>query len=236
MSNRRFTIIIPTLNEEERIEDLLAYLKECAGKIPHEIIIADGGSTDNTLAIAEKFDVIICHCKRKGRAVQMNEGAEKATGSILYFIHADTLPPENFIFHILKAVQEGYGCGCFQLTFDDPHPILKFYSWFTRFPFTVFRFGDQSLFVKAELFRKVGGFTNSMVVMEDQKIVSELKKKSDFKVLNACVVTSARRYKKNGRIRLQAVYSFIVLLYYLGAGQKVLADIYTQLIHAQKNL
>ncbi len=90
MSDPRISIIIPTYNEEETLDDLLVYLKQNAKTSDHEIIIADGGSRDNTLSIANKHQTKIVHCGRKGRAAQMNEGAEKASGSILYFLHADS--------------------------------------------------------------------------------------------------------------------------------------------------
>lgn len=230
MINPRISIIIPTYNEEETLDDLLAYLKKNTGNSIHEIIIADGGSSDNTLSIAKKHKVIIVHCSRKGRAAQMNEGAEKASGSVFYFLHADTYPPEKFAEHITRTIRIGYPSGCFRLRFDDPQPALKLYGWFTRFPLTLFRFGDQSLFMQSELFQRVGGFDESMIVMEDQKIVSELKKESKFKVIEASVTTSARRYKNNGEIRLQCVFALIVLLYYLGANQETLVHIYQSFV------
>lgn len=226
MRKPQVSIIIPTYNEEERLDDLLEFLRKNGGDFLHEIIIADGGSTDQTLRIAGKHNVIIKHCARKGRAVQMNEGAGEAEGSILYFLHADTTPPKLFLRHIIKAVRQGYRCGCFRLSFDVPHPILKFYAWFTRFPSTLIRFGDQSLFVEKKLFERVHGFDESLVVMEDQKIVRELKRESPFRIIEASVTTSARRYQENGIIRLQCVFTLIVLMYYCGAGQNTLVHVY----------
>lgn len=226
MSEPFISIIIPTFNEEERIGDLLNHLKACSAKAAYEIIIADGGSCDNTVSIIERSGARVVRCTRKGRAAQMNEGAKHAKGSILYFLHADSVPPPNFIDEIKKSYAQGYRSGCFQLAFDDPHPILKFYGWCTRFRFTVFRFGDQSLFVEKTVFQEVGGFDESLIVMEDQKIVRELKKVSSFYLSNERVTTSARRYKINGVIRLQAVFILIVFLYYSGAKQQTLVHVY----------
>lgn len=228
------SIIIPTYNEEDRLNGLLTYLEKNGRDTLHEIIIADGGSTDQTLQIAGKYNVKIKHCERKGRAAQMNAGARDAEGSILYFLHADTTPPNFFLSYIIKAVRQGYRCGCFRLSFDDPHPILKFYAWFTRFPLTLFRFGDQSLFVEKKLFQTVNGFDESLMVMEDQKIVKKLKKESPFKVIKSSVTTSARRYRKNGMIRLQCVFTLIVLLYYSGADQNTLLHVYNTFIKSEK--
>lgn len=234
MSEPFISIIIPTFNEEERIGLLLRHLKKyCTGK-PHEIIIADGESTDRTVLIAERSGAKVVHCSKKGRAVQMNEGAKHARGSILYFLHADSTPPQNFITEIKHAFSQGYQSGCFQLAFDDSHPILKFYGWCTRFRLTVFRFGDQSLFVEKTLFQEVGGFDESLTVMEDQKIVRNLKKVSQFYLSEQTVTTSARRYKINGVIRLQGVFFLIVLLYYLGIQQQTLVRVYKRFIDIRK--
>jgi rSAM/selenodomain-associated transferase 2 len=228
MSGPFISIIIPTFNEEERIGALLNHLEKCCSGITYEIIIADGGSNDATVSIAEQAGASVLNCSRKGRAAQMNEGADHSNGSILYFLHADTIPPKNFVAEIRKSFEKGIRSGSFQLSFDDPHPILKFYSWCTRFRLTVFRFGDQSLFVEKNLFQKIGGFDESLTVMEDQKIVRELKKVSSFYLSDQSVTTSARRYKVNGVIRLQAVFFLIVLMYYTGAKQKTLIDVYNR--------
>lgn len=230
MSDPFISIIIPTYNEQERIGELLEHIGKCCAEIHHEIIVADGGSKDRTVQIAEKSGAVVLHCQKKGRAPQMNEGAGYSKGSILYFLHADTFPPENFADHITKAFREGYRSGCFQLSFDDPHPMLKFYGWCTRFRLTLFRFGDQSLFVEKNLFQRVSGFDESMIVMEDQKMVRELKRVSRFCVADASVTTSARRYKVNGIFRLQAVFFLIVLFYYTGASQETLVHVYKEFI------
>lgn len=230
MSEPFISIIIPTFNEEKRIGEVLNYLKGCCAEISHEIIVADGGSLDNTVPIVEKSGAKIVHSTKKGRAAQMNEGAEHASAPVLYFLHADSFPPQNFVSVIRKSLAQGYGAGCFRLAFDDPHPILKFYGWCTRFRLTVFRFGDQSLFIKKTVFQEVGGFDESLTVMEDQKIVREIKKVSPFSLSNQCVRTSARRYKVNGIFRLQAVFVLIVILYYSGAKQKTLVHVYNSFI------
>lgn len=234
MNKPFISIIIPTFNEEERIGTLLNHLKNCCSETNHEIIIADGGSVDATISIAEQSGTNVLHCNKKGRAAQMNEGAEHAAGSILYFLHADTFPPLNFVSEIRKSFERGYRSGCFQLAFDHSHPVLKFYSWCTRFRLTVFRFGDQSLFVEKTLFHEVGGFDESLTVMEDQKVVKELKKVSSFYLSDECVTTSARRYKLNGVIRLQAIFFLIVIMYYAGAEQRTLVHVYNRFIAKKK--
>lgn len=230
MNDPFISIIIPTFNEHKCIGKLLDFLKERCSEKRCETIIADGGSDDGTVQIAKSYGATVLHCKKKGRAAQMNEGAKYSKGTLLYFLHADTFPPKNFIDHIRGAYREGFSSGCFQLEFDDPHPILKFYGWCSRFRLTLFRFGDQSLFVEKNLFQQVGGFDESMIVMEDQEIVRKLKKESYFYLMDGQVITSSRRYKVNGVIRLQVVFFLIVLMYYAGASQSTLVHVYKRFI------
>ena len=226
------SIIIPTFNEQKHIGDLVRAIRqrESGEGYIKQIIVADGGSQDDTIRVAEQAGATALKCGKKGRASQMNEGANHATGDILYFLHADTFPPQEFARDIVRAITRGAGAGCFRLAFDDDHPLLQFYGWCTRFKSTLVRFGDQSLFVKADVFRKIGGFDDSLVVMEDQKIVSDLKEVVPFALLERAVETSARTYKKNGVVRLQFIFFMIVILYYGGAKQDTLVHLYNSLI------
>jgi len=192
--------------------------------------VVDGGSTDQTKEVAERAEAVVIESKKKGRAAQMNAGAARASAEILYFLHADTIPPPKFDLHILKSISNGYGAGCFYLTFDDSHPGLRFYSWFTKFKSTFLRFGDQSLFVAKPDFENVNGFDESLIVMEDQQIVRKLKRETEFNVINKSVITSARKYRENGVYRLQAVFFIIWAGYYLGINQETLTDIYRKYI------
>lgn len=228
----KISIVIPALNEKSRIAKLINELRrrESSGNYIHEIIVADGGSGDGTRREAKMAGAKVLNCSQKGRAVQMNEGAAMASGDVLYFLHADTLPPQQFDREIIWNILNGSGAGCFQLKFSSDHPVLRFYAWCTRFNTTLVRFGDQSLFVTSDNFRKIGGFDEALVVMEDQKIVGKLKKTTSFALLDESVKTSARRYEKNGVIRLQFIFGMIVILYYLGARQETLAHLYSSLI------
>lgn len=224
------SIIIPTLNEAEGIVPLLKEVQGRSSGLVSEIIVADGGSRDNTGELARNAGAEVIQCSSRGRAAQMNGGAAAASGDILYFLHADTIPPEGFDRLIQNAVADGAGSGCFQLRFRSSHPALRFYGWCTKFKSTLLRFGDQSLFVKSELFHNTGGFDEDLVVMEDQEMVRELKQRSPFMLLNQHVVTSARKYEKNGVYKLQFVFTLILILYYFGAQQDTLAHLYKSVI------
>src|SRR5690242_17441602 len=141
------SIIIPTYNEEGQIGKTLRHLFSCPGmEWVTEIIVADGGSVDNTLREAATAGAQGVISPGKGRAMQMNYGAAEATGSILYFLHADSLPPADFIGCILRSIEKGNDGGCFRLRFDCGHRFLRAVAWFTRFNSGLIRFGDQSLF------------------------------------------------------------------------------------------
>jgi rSAM/selenodomain-associated transferase 2 len=230
MMQPQISVIIPVLNEEQTIGKLLSELKRRSGSDVCEIIVVDGGSTDMTKEKAEREGATVIESVKKGRASQMNTGAEYSSAKILYFLHADTIPPVNFDEYISKAVMNGYKAGCFYLQFDDPHPGLRFYSWFTKIKSTLVRFGDQSLFVTKPVFCDVNGFDESLIVMEDQQIVRKIKRVTPFKVVDKPVVTSARKYQVNGVYRLQFVFFLIWAGYYLGLSQQALTSIYRKYI------
>ncbi|MBO6522616.1 MAG: TIGR04283 family arsenosugar biosynthesis glycosyltransferase [Balneolaceae bacterium] len=225
------SIIIPTFNEEESIGELISYLKADAPKDEIEIIISDGGSTDSTKEIAQRKGAVVIETPKQGRAAQMNFGAKHAIGDMLYFLHADTYPPKAFLDDIIGSLSNGDKAGCYRLSFDDDHPLLKFYCWFTRFDIDFFRFGDQSLFIKKSLFEKLKGFNEQFIVMEDQDIVRRIKKKASFTILPKQVVTSARKYRQVGILKLQLIFTIVLIRFYLGTPQKKLIEFYKRAIN-----
>ncbi len=199
-----------------------------------EIIVSDGGSTDLTPEIAEAAGAKVVLSPVKGRAAQMNAGAAVATGEILYFLHADTFPPPDYKEQIIASCTSACGAGCFRLQFDDAHWFLQLNAWFTRFDIDSIRFGDQSLYMLQRYFRQINGFREDLLLLEDQEIISRIRKVTGFKVLSAAVTTSARKYLENGVYRLQCIFSFIWFLYFLGFPQQKLVNIYNRLVRRPK--
>jgi rSAM/selenodomain-associated transferase 2 len=229
------SVIIPVYNEEEQIGRTISFLKKNdVENVVKEVIVADGGSTDDTTIIAKDSGAIVVTSERKGRAVQMNKGAFAAKNKILYFLHADSIPPRNFTSQILNAYNNGATSGCFRLAFDYNHWFLKANAWFTRFDVNGVRFGDQSLFVSKEVFEKAGGFKEDLLMMEDQEIIHRLKLHGKFKVMNDVVITSARKYLDNGVYRMQGIFYRIWALYYLGYSQEQLLKLHKRLIRNHK--
>ena len=217
------SIIIPVLNEIGAIESLLLYISENASeKNITEIIVVDGGSVDDTpnavLGFSEKslFN-IKCITSEKGRAIQMNKGAEVASGNILYFLHADSFPPKDFDGDIISEVKKENLAGCFRMKFDSGHPLLLISQWFTRFNFNFCRGGDQSLYITRELFNSFGGFNENYIIYEDCEFTSRIYKKANFKVLSKYILTSSRKYSEMGTWNLQFHFTVIHLKKWCGA-------------------
>ncbi len=228
-------VIIPTYNEETTIKATIQKLRQYdVGNFIKEIIISDGGSTDATVPIAKAEGVNVLISQKKGRAAQMNFGASIATEGILYFLHADTIPPRNFTKDITQAIDLGCGAGCFRLSFDYNHWFLKANCWFTRFDVDAIRFGDQSLFVTKEYFEKTGGFREKNIVLEDQEFIKRLKRIARFTIIKKPVVTSARKYIKNGIFKTQFIFFVIYFMYLFGYSQKKLVTTYKKLIAENK--
>ncbi|MBA3647639.1 MAG: TIGR04283 family arsenosugar biosynthesis glycosyltransferase [Chitinophagales bacterium] len=225
-----FSIIIPTYNEADQIAQTINKTHAAIGEHEAEIIVVDGGSSDDTVAIAQQCGATIVKSESKGRAAQMNKGASVAKHDILYFLHADSIPPPDFTNQILNAYNKGIKSGCFRLAFDNQHWFLKANAWFARFNVNAVRFGDQSLFATWEVFDKAGGFRENLLMMEDQEIIYRLKKHGKFKVLNDVVITSARKYLDNGVYRMQGIFYRIWAMYYLGYSQEQMLKVHTKLI------
>ena len=242
---KKLSIIIPILNEAENIENLLQHLiHNSQPKNISEIIVVDGGSTDgsielvsgraqsrpNNLSTAFKETKIILLNSQKGRAKQMNLGAENASGTILYFLHADSFPPKHFDKLIINEVENGNLAGCFRLQFNHNHWWLRLASWLTQFHWRACRGGDQSQFITKELFNDIGGFDESYIIYEDNILINELYKRKQFKVINKKLITSARRYEKHGIWKLQYHFWTIYVKKWFGASSEDLHDYHKKYI------
>ncbi|MFZ4859099.1 MAG: TIGR04283 family arsenosugar biosynthesis glycosyltransferase [Desulfuromonadaceae bacterium] len=225
MAQQLISIIIPTYNEEAIIAESLQVLLSITDKNERVEIIVSDASTDSTADLVSNFPVTLCRSE-KGRSRQMNAGAACARGEILYFLHADTLPPETFVDDIRSAVASGKKAGCFRMKFTDGNPIMAIYGWFTRIPVMLCRGGDQSLFLERVLFTAIKGFDENLAIMEDIDIIARIKSRLQFHIIENYVTTSSRKFRDNGIIRLQFIFGTIHLMYALGFEQESIVRYY----------
>jgi rSAM/selenodomain-associated transferase 2 len=226
----RISVIIPVYNEALLIADLVRWLRQHGGDLVKEIIVCDGGSTDDTVAAATAAGANVLIAPKKGRAVQMNEAAAAATGDVLYFVHADTRPPVHYAQDIAAAVAAGYEMGRYRSRFDTRNWLMKLNAWFTRFDWFVCMGGDQSLFVTAALFSKTGGYDSTMLIMEEYEFCTRAKKQARYKIFADTVLISTRKYEGRSWWQVQRANYRAVQMYKSGAAQQEIAERYREML------
>lgn len=226
----QISAIIPTLNEAAHIEGLIRRLRDGAGAQRVEVIIADAGSSDATVTLAEQCGARVVDCGVASRPVQMNLGAKMASGEVLYFVHADTMPPMDYAAQVWQAIGQGIGFGCFRFRFDRDQAALRFNAWCTRIPVMMCRGGDQSLFITRSLFERLQGFDESHVVMEDYDIIRRGRRLAKFTILADEVQVSARKYDHNSYTRVNLANFTVFAFYYFGVKPERLKELYKRLI------
>ena len=220
----KLSIIVPCLNEEEHMGQTLEHLTSLKGDF--EVIVVDGGSTDATLQIMTRYPAVKVISSEKGRAVQMNTGAKKASGDVLLFLHADTFLPQNAYEAVVDHLEDkNMVGGSFFLQFDHDHPVLNFYSWCSKISFEFFTYGDHGIFIKRSVFEKISGY-KEIPFMEDVEIQRRLRREGKFRKMKCGVKTSARRFQELGTIRQMTLNVFLVLLFKLGVSPAKLKAFY----------
>ena len=208
------SIIIPALNEANTI---LQTLRSTQNAMSVEQIVVDGGSRDETVQMARRWGARVL-ASPAGRARQMNSGAQVASGKLLLFLHADTRLPEGFDNHVRQAVvQPGIIAGAFQLRIDAASPGLRLIEGVTNWRSRTLQlpYGDQAIFLKADSFRDLGGFSN-IPILEDFDLVCRLRRRGKIVIVPAAAATSARRWKKLGVWRTTLINQIALLAYCLG--------------------
>lgn len=225
-SDTVISIIVPVLNEEKAIENTL--IRICALQGEKEIIVVDGGSSDNTVKMASKYGIVLE--SQKGRAKQMNTGASMARESILWFVHSDSLVSTDSLEGIERAIAQGYIGGGFSLYFYDYDTrfmrfVSKSSTW--RAKYLGLYFGDQGVFVKKDIFHELGGF-KEIELMEDWEIAKRLQRKGKMKMLDIKIGTSARRFKTEGQLRTLLLMHKLKVLYLLGVSPSKINKMYRE--------
>lgn len=225
MAAEKISIIIPVLNEANKIQSILTRVLEAGNSL--EVIVVDGGSQDETVAIVQSLGVKVLSTTA-GRAQQMNAGAAIATGNILLFLHADTYLPTGFETLIQQALQKsGTVAGAFRLRIDSQlwglRLIEKMVNW--RSQFFSMPYGDQAIFVKSTLFREIGGFPQ-LPIMEDFELMQRLHRLGKVTIVPAAVLTSGRRWQKLGVVKTTLINQLIIIGYFCGISPTTLVNWY----------
>jgi rSAM/selenodomain-associated transferase 2 len=223
-SAARISVIIPVLNESATIR---AAIDSTLPSQNVEVIVVDGGSCDATRQIAQRQGVQVI-TSAAGRAHQMNVGAQAATGEILLFLHGDTRLPEGFDQLIRAALQNPQAmAGAFRLRIDAPQRRFRWVEWGVNCRSALFQmpYGDQAIFLRAELFQKLGGFAE-MPIMEDFELIRRLRRLGSVVMIKANVTTSARRWQRRGIVKTTLINQLMILGYGLGVSPARLAQLY----------
>jgi rSAM/selenodomain-associated transferase 2 len=220
------SVIVPALNEAAGIARTLEPLQAWRAR-GHEVIVVDGGSTDGTPAHAEPFaDRVVA--SERGRAAQQNAGAAAASGSVLLFLHADTVLPPGAEAAVLRGLERsGRGWGRFDVRLSGRHPLLRVIGRMigARSRLTGVATGDQAIFARREWFARAGGFP-AIPLMEDVALTRALRRLGPPLCLRERVTTSSRRWEERGILRTVLLMWRLRLEYWLGADPAALARRY----------
>lgn len=215
-------IVVPVLDEAQTLAARLRALQPLRQR-GARVVVVDGGSEDDTLAIAQAH-ADLAFVAPRGRAAQMNAGAAACPADVLLFLHADTALPANADLLVRRATLNPMAWGRFDVRIDSRRWLLRLAGGMMnlRSRWTGIATGDQALFVRHELFQRVGGFPD-LPLMEDIALSRALKRHGRPACLRECVTTSARRWERHGVWRTIALMWRLRAAYFLGADPHQLA-------------
>lgn len=226
----RISIIIPVLNESVNVRRAIESTMPSENL---EIIVVDGGSTDDTYQVAQASGVRVI-ASAAGRSKQMNLGAAAATGDILLFLHGDSRLPVGFdqlirqiMFVDRPLVNQAPIAGAFSLAIDDSRQSLRWVergvNWRSRF--CQMPYGDQGIFLTTKVFEELGGFPE-LPIMEDFELIRRLRKQGKISIISQPILTSARRWLQKGILKTTLINQLMVLGYLSGVSPAQLVALY----------
>lgn len=219
------SIITPVLNEEQQI---VQFLDTLSGQEGIEHILVDGGSTDRTCQLIEEYPAMLLS-SAPGRGTQQNTGAARATGDILLFLHCDTRLPELFQRDIQLILNKpDTAAGAFCLAIDHPDRAYRFIEQGANLRSRLLHlpYGDQGLFMKKNIFERIGGFPNQPI-LEEIPLLRSLRKLGKIRIASSPAITSARRWQRLGILRTTLINQAILIKMYMGYAPSHLARLYS---------
>jgi rSAM/selenodomain-associated transferase 2 len=221
------SIVIPTYNESATIESTLKKLLETLPS-GDEVIIIDGESEDNTQEIVRTFTEVKLFSSRRGRSIQMNLGAQIAKNEYILFLHADNIVGPDCLKLLRDEIKSGrLSWGWFPIKLNSPKLAFKVLEAGAnlRLKLTGTPLGDHGIFVKKEIFDKIGGFPETPI-MEDLEFVRKIKRVTKGTQINCPIGTSVRRFERSGIIKTFITMWVLRFLYYSGMSTDKLARYY----------
>ena len=217
------SVIIPTLNEAEHILKTIESVRQQDASA--ELIVVDGGSVDGTPELARPYAQVIAG--PRGRARQMNAGAQAATGEVLLFLHGDSRLAPGALAQLCQTMLDPHIVGgSFTLIFDVDTFWLRFNARCSNIDWVIFRYGDQGIFVRRAIFESMGGYAE-IPLMEDIDLMRRMPRYGRRVLIrNFPITTSARRFTERGVLRQQVVNSALVAAWFLGVKPQLLARWY----------
>lgn len=218
------SIIVPALNEEAHLPATISALQQLKGE--KEILIVDGGSSDDTVRVAEAAKVRVIQSTR-GRGHQMHAGALQASGDVFWFVHADTLPPPNALVEITRILADPRTVGGnFGLLFDGSsraaRQLTAIYPLLRAFRLC---YGDSGIFVRRDAYETIGGF-RPLALFEDLDLLRRLRRAGRFAHLECRIVTSSRRFENRNFAGMWMHWTMLQVLYWAGVSPNWLARWY----------
>lgn len=220
------SVVIPTYNEAGNIGRCIEAIG--SEESHHEIIVADGGSTDRTKEIAAEYPDVVVVDSDRGRGNQMNAGASAASGDVLLFLHADTILEAGWSCSMLESLEEGSVVGgAFTFAVDNPSWQYRLVEAWVQMRCAICRlpYGDQAIFIRRDVFRKLGGYRD-IPLMEDVDLVARMKAKGKISILRERAFTAARRWEDKGLIRTALTNQIMMMLYKFGVSPEKLFRLY----------
>ncbi len=223
------SIIVPVLNEEGALPGCLGALAQGGRFLPaHEVMVVDGGSRDQTCEVARQFGAKVVLASKRGRAFQMNEGALTARGEWLFFVHADSTVTEGACRKLRRVIEEKrWAGGCFSQKIDHTNLIYAYLAWTgnVRAKLKKIFYGDQAIFVRKEIFEKIGGYP-PIPILEDVVFSQKLRQAGEVSIQKEKVVSSPRRWEKMGLVATTLLYAKVRRGFARGIAPEKLKEIY----------
>ena len=228
----KLSVIIPTFNEARYISRTLEHIARHGGEHLSELLVIDGGSQDDTARLAQEAGAEVLLSPQRGRGAQLDYGAQQSSGETLYFVHADTLPPDTFATDIAQTLAQGWQMGNFQYDFDSPRLLLRCNAFFTRYRWFFTQGGDRTFFIRRETYFELGGYQPELPIMEEYDFLRRARRAGyDFAMLPCKCLVSARKYEHNSWLRVQLANMLVYNLWSWGLAEpQALKALYGRLL------